>query len=575
LPHTAEELEAAAVRRAETTDRIIASAADRRLIIAGPGTGKTHNFKLALQDAGGGGLALTFIRALVRDLERDLGDLAQVNTFHGFCKHLAHKLALEGLTSAFDYYPPLVMLMAEDEGFLGRDDVRQRDLERALHELDDSARLISDELALGSYYNAVFHDDVVYRVLRHLEGDGDSVPEFPLIVVDEYQDFCRIETELIRVLETKNRVLAAGDDDQALYGFKDASPEFIRGLAAGSEYERFDLPYCSRCTEVVVRAVNNVVRNAQERGALEGRVDREYLCYLPEKLDDSEAHPEIVWAECSVHMKKAPYMGMYVAQQIASIPAEDIAASHAGKYPTALVVGRRHHVEAAYSAIRDAYPNAILRTSSTLEIDALDGYRRLARDARSRLGWRIILHEFPIPNGGELIAEVLRSDSDVVDLLPDEYRERHLGLAESIRVLLDGEGATTAQLEGIERGLDRPIDEVMTALGRDEEGDVAPPAEPEEGVPTVVCTTLLGAKGLSAGYVFMLGFNNGAFPADPAAITDDEICKLIVGLSRTRKECHLVSCRMFGGPPWVEPSAFLGWLDVPIRKVEVSKTYWS
>jgi superfamily I DNA/RNA helicase len=59
--------------------------------------------------------------------------------------------------------------------------------------------------------------------------------------------------------------------------------------------------------------------------------------------------------------------------------------------------------------------------------------------------------------------------------------------------------------------------------------------------PSVVCTTLVGAKGLSAEHVFIVGMNNGVFPKDPAAVTDDEVCKLIVGLSRTRKVCHLIS----------------------------------
>jgi superfamily I DNA/RNA helicase len=53
--------------------------------------------------------------------------------------------------------------------------------------------------------------------------------------------------------------------------------------------------------------------------------------------------------------------------------------------------------------------------------------------------------------------------------------------------------------------------------------------EPEEGIPSIVCTSLLGAKGLSAGYVFIVGFNDGVFPEDSNAVADDEVCKLIVG----------------------------------------------
>ena len=166
VPPTGEELEEAARGRAETSDAIVSSDAGRKLIIAGPGTGKTYNFRRALEAVGGGGLALTFIKALVADLAGDLGNLAQVNTFHGFCKSLAHRLAIEGLTRRFHYYPPLMILVAEDMRLLGRD-VRERDLEGALHNMDDDDGLLSTLLELGAHYDAVARTDVVYRVVAH------------------------------------------------------------------------------------------------------------------------------------------------------------------------------------------------------------------------------------------------------------------------------------------------------------------------------------------------------------------------------------------------------------------------
>jgi superfamily II DNA or RNA helicase len=60
--------------RWEATEAVVNSGADKRLIVAGPGTGKTYTFKKALAkaivDSGRAdkGLALTFIRNLVADL---------------------------------------------------------------------------------------------------------------------------------------------------------------------------------------------------------------------------------------------------------------------------------------------------------------------------------------------------------------------------------------------------------------------------------------------------------------------------------------------------------------------------
>src|SRR5438067_13669707 len=83
--------------RAEATRRIVESTAANKLVVAGPGTGKTYTFQEALRAAGGKGLALTFIRNLVDDLRDALGDLADVFTLHGFCKHMLHRNAVEGL----------------------------------------------------------------------------------------------------------------------------------------------------------------------------------------------------------------------------------------------------------------------------------------------------------------------------------------------------------------------------------------------------------------------------------------------------------------------------------------------
>lgn len=176
---------AIAGRRAEATRAIIGSGAGKKLIVAGPGTGKTSTFREALRACGGRGLALTFIRNLVRDLRSELEDVADVFTFHGFCNHQLHRNPSAGLDDNWVYYPPLLALVAFDLTLIGHD-WSQKDLERALHTLDNSEGAISETLRLGDYYDAVAHTDVVYRVLRHFEGNTQALPTYPLIVVDEY-----------------------------------------------------------------------------------------------------------------------------------------------------------------------------------------------------------------------------------------------------------------------------------------------------------------------------------------------------------------------------------------------------
>lgn len=581
-----EKFQEARERRQETSDRLVDSEAPKKLVVAGPGTGKTHNFRRALERAGGG-LALTFIRALAQDLEEDLGDLAQVNTFHGFCKHLAHKFGgVPGLTGDFDYYPELLTLIADDIAAVHGREVDRNSLERAIRVMDDGERLVSQALSIADYYDATSHNDVVYRVQKYLEENPNQIPEYPVIVVDEYQDFNLLETRFIETLGERNQILIAGDDDQALYGFKDASADFIRELAQRGDMARFDLPYCSRCTEVIVEAVNVLVREAQERGHLERRIEREYLCFLPDKQGHSEANPALIHAACSVNNKNAPYISRYVAKQIGEIPLEDIEASRSGGHPTALVIGRLHWVKQVYEYLRERFTNVGLQQSAEAKIEPLDAYKRLATNRASRLGWRILLHTTPCEGAAGIVKAALTEDRELFDLLPQEYRDYHLSLAAIVKKLLD-EGQLDPDEESLlENGLQMNIEEIrerlQLGLAEEEQAEsseelsrAGEDAGDEPSSPEILCTSLVGAKGLSAEHVFIVGCVNGVFPADPADITNSEICELIVGLSRTRKACHLISSGMWGGE-WFKPSAFFHWLsEVPIEYLKVDKSYWS
>jgi superfamily I DNA/RNA helicase len=564
---------------------IVDSPADKKLVVAGPGTGKTHTFKQALENVEGKGLALTFIRNLVADLEEALGDLADVFTFHGFCKRQMHLNSLEGLVGQLDYYPPFLDLVVQDLRLLGRPHVEKDDVERALHTLDDSDDLISGTLSLGDYYKAVSHTDVVYRMLRFFEASDERIPVYPLIVVDEYQDFSLLETSFIAVLATRSPVLIAGDDDQALYDFKNASARYIRELFVDSTYEKFELPYCSRCTAVIVAAVNDAIAAATANGNLTDRIAKQFHCYLPDKQPDSEAHARIIHARCTVERNNAPYVGRYITKQISQIPPDDIRESHDKGYPTVLVIGPNPFLKRSFELIHETYPQAVLKMSQQPAIELLDGYRRLAHDERSRLGWRIIIHCDPFEGQDAVLTEVLSKESELAESLPDEYRARHLEIASLVRVLLDEEqladdqearlcAAVARSIAEVRETLRIPADDEQEIVGEAPIGEAAVQEGADDDEPTIICTSLVGAKGLSGGYVYIVGCNDTHFPRDADAITDEEVCCFLVALSRTRKECQLISCDRFGNVR-MNTSRFLNWIQAHVDRVTVNAAWFN
>jgi superfamily I DNA/RNA helicase len=274
-------------------ERIVGSGARHRLVVAGPGTGKTHLFGRVLEGARDRDrqVVLTFINNLKNDLDRSLGHAARVFTFHGYCHHLLRTSPeiREGLSGDFHYYPAIVRLVDED-WTIGAGTASPRFVR-----LMRNAQ-IGDEmgfyLARSNYYDSIGFDDSVFRVYVRLKGEAALIRDYDLVLVDEYQDFNRLEAELIGLLRSVSPTLIAGDDDQALYSLlREAKAQFIRDLHTGDHYENFELPFCMRSTQVIVEAVGDVVIAARGRGKLADRIDKPYQYYPPKKAADSERYP--------------------------------------------------------------------------------------------------------------------------------------------------------------------------------------------------------------------------------------------------------------------------------------------
>ena len=118
-------------------------------------------------------------------------------------------------------------------------------------------------LQRATYYDAVSYDDSVYRVHDHLQQTPTDIPKYRIFLVDEYQDFNKLEVSFINLMSTRTPVIVAGDDDQALYvRVRGASPNFIRTLYASADFSVFELPFSMRCTEQTVGGLHQILTKA-------------------------------------------------------------------------------------------------------------------------------------------------------------------------------------------------------------------------------------------------------------------------------------------------------------------------
>ena len=305
---------AAKRKRQEAVDAILQSKANRKVVVAGPGTGKTHLFKMILQDKPKS-LTLTFINSLVQDLSLELCGLSDVRTLHGFARSIVSKAS-----GSADVYPRLAAIIKEDAEILAD---KSCDFESMLFEMDEQNALFEFYSKRRKYYDHYGHADLVYAAVKHFQASDDNIPKYDQVVVDEFQDFNDLEVELIELLARKSPLLLAGDDDQALYDFKKASPIHIREWHRSTTegHSGFSLPYCSRCTRVIVNADNDVIASAMKAGLLKNRIGKAYE-YFDDKDKDRECESYTTLSYSQWYAKQIPW---FIEKSITEI-AEELSA---------------------------------------------------------------------------------------------------------------------------------------------------------------------------------------------------------------------------------------------------------
>lgn len=527
---------------------ILQSTSKKKLIVAGPGTGKTTLFKRILgqqTENHNERLVLTFINNLKRDLERDLQDLANVHTLHSFCIGLLHQYPSlrNGLSTEFSVCPRLASLIGDDweymkgspsPKFVGE----MRNLEPKNH--------IAFYIERGNYYDAVDFDDSVYRTYIGFTAGVAQPRNYELVLIDEYQDFNLLEAGVVEILGENSPIIIAGDDDQALYSqLRNASSEFIRSLKNSGEYEIFELPFCMRCPKVIIDAVNEVIAKASQINKLKGRIEKVFRYYPPIKGNDSFKYPKITLVETSTQSNKNNYMGKYIEQEIRSIPQIEIEAAIKGGYPAALVIAADPYRKQIIEYLQDAGLCVETNKKNKNSFDREDALSRLKKDECSNLGWRIIL-EVDKP---QFLSEVIQASSTcnqkLVELVPDEYKKSILSEVQSFN----------------------PAEEEAIS-GKDENTPIP------QGLPEIRVTSFEGSKGMSGQHIYIAGLHNKELPRNPDEIEDLEICKFIVGLTRTRKKCTLLYTRQLADQV-KEPSIFISWISrANLDFTRVNKQFW-
>ncbi|MBI2271976.1 MAG: ATP-dependent helicase [Bacteroidetes bacterium] len=515
--------------RTAITKEILESKEPRKLIVAGAGTGKTFTFSEVLKlNPDGANIAMTFIRLLRNDMAGSLSAYADVRTFHEFCKKILHERR-----GGFFLYPKLTTIIREDSDHL---EIDCGNFDDKFQQLDESGNEIKFYLKRGDYYNTVAFNDSVYRMWRELQRDPSILDKFDQILIDEFQDFNPLEVAFIDELEKKGNILIVGDDDQAVYDSRFSTPHHLRKKHQSGHYKNFELPFCSRCTLPIVETTNEILRKAVEAGGLNGRLPKRYECFIELKDAENEKYPTITTAQIT----NVRTVIKFINKKIAEISAAEIAESwkEGSEYPTVLIVSKTQYLNPVFKSLSKDFANIKYKQSEKSEVNICDGYDFLSHNHKSNLGWRILIDFLLKYEDAKAIIKKTEAGTPMIDLLSKEFVDAQTKISVIISKLNKKGEDNNALLAELEKLVDKNLfAEIKARFLPEEVAEV----EPEKTQPSILLTSYQGCKGMSAGFVFIIGANNGVMPANSKNVSDVEVCQFIVALTRTRKKCYILS----------------------------------
>lgn len=515
--------------RSEFVNKILTSASTKKVVVAGPGTGKTYLFKEILNNKKNT-LTLTFVNSLVEDLSLELYGMSEVRTLHSYARGMLAKLS----NTEISVFHKLSSIIKEDGKILLEKEI---DFNKLFHERDDENENLKFYKNRRDYYNYYDFASIIFAIVKYFEKYTEKIPTYEQILIDEFQDFNLLEVSLIDLLAEKSPILLAGDDDQALYAFKSANTKFIRerNNETFPEYESFTLPYCSRCTRVIVEATNDIICEAKKQSLLKGRIEKEFKYFDEEKKDEiCELHPKIAYAQ--VFDKQIPW---FIEKSIKELVKQE------RKSFSVLIISpyKKQSHTIADKLIAKGLQNIDFVVKDADDINILDGFKLLVENKNDNLGWRIV-SKFILPEEefNSLIKKTdEQSDKQIKDLLTKEHRDKVSSIYKVLKYIKEDKPINKDEFDKATSSLEiNSYSLIKQYLYKQIDDNNIRTGDPALRKIPIKSTTIQSSKGLAADIVFITHFDDRFFIKD-TNVTDQDVCNFLVAITRTRNKLFLIS----------------------------------
>jgi hypothetical protein len=556
--------------------------AERILIVAGPGTGKSTIFKQRvlfwLERAPEAAiLALSFVRKLVADLKNDIqndGTLtdnqkSQVDIFtlHKYARSIVEQnrgtrewsfgphFRIIGQSWKDVVWHDVLLLSGQKDA----DRYSWKAFEKQLHDdaFDQSAewkQLRKAYFTLCQLYNAAGFSDLILRA-RDALAENPKLNQHHYFIVDEYQDFNVSEDRLLsRITLAAEGTLTVGDDDQVLYeSLKSGKASLIRGIYSDPSVVNAMLAFCGRCDFHITRTASHFIKQQPDPFSIK-------KIYLPIGQADTSLKVHVVG--CATPTTAVDYVRKFMEDYSAEIEQRtgELAAGNS-KDPHLLILSPSGAVK--FYGLKGAKAELfeLLRPYAQRQIDFSEDYYKvlnyysLANYPLNNFTFRKVLHYEGVSDAELLpllttctagkksfssidtgcIKNASANATAVRDIVESNraINDKVKALAERIRISDQKRLCADLSADGIDK---KQVD----AIEHKEEEDAELAETQEKPMCAVELLTIVGSKGLSADHVIIIGFDN----VNMAWVKRNAF---FVAMTRARKSLHVVTALKAGG----------------------------
>jgi superfamily I DNA/RNA helicase len=588
--------------RNENATAIAQHPAERILIVAGPGTGKSTIFKQRVlfwlkQNPNARVLALSFVRKLVADLNSDIQNdkgltdkqkkQVDIFTLHKYARSIVEQ---NHGTPEWRFAPHFRIVGQSWKSVVWQDTLLfsgQKDTERyswkgfekQLHDdhFDESAEwkeLKKAYFLLCQFYNAAGFSDLILRAKDALIENPD-LNQHQLFIVDEYQDFNTSEENLLNQITCATKgTLVVGDDDQVLYEtLKSGKASLIRAIYADTKVVNAMLAFCGRCDFHITRAASHFIKQGADPASVK-------KIYLP--MSGAETSLKVQVVGCSSATTAVDYIRKFIEDHSAEVEQRknDLAGGNS-KDAFLLILSPSGAVdfyrangakEQLFDLIR---PYSVQRNEFSEDYYKVLNYYSLANYPSNNFTFRKVLHYEKI--GEKELLSLLKAcvaGHKAFSTIDVDAVRNALAKAKGVREIIESKASIEEKVNALAKLIqisdanllreDLKREEIdkqqVDAIEHQEEED----AELEEIEVKQMCAvelmTIVGSKGLSADHVIIIGFDN----VNMSWVTRNAF---FVAMTRARKSLHIITALRAGGA--ARPHQFLD--QLPDANLEFSK----